>query len=105
MSFAPTSASAQSSTNTSTKPSSEVKEYFPNVPSTIPYLGPESVNPLSYQYYNKEEMILGKPMKEWLRFSICFWHTFRGKGADPFGFPTMKRHFDNEEASIETANP
>jgi hypothetical protein len=20
---------------------------------------------------------MGKPMKEWLRFSVCYWHTFR----------------------------
>ena len=36
-------------------------------------------------------------------FSICFWHTFRGKGADPFGFPTMTRHYDDESNSIENA--
>jgi len=42
-------------------------------------------------------------MKEWLRFSICFWHTFRGKGADPFGFPTMTRHYDNEQNTLANA--
>ena len=28
---------------------------------------------------------LGKPMKEWLRFSVCYWHTWRGTGSDMFG--------------------
>lgn len=23
-----------------------------------------------------------------MRFSVAFWHTFRGTGADPFGAPT-----------------
>jgi xylose isomerase len=50
------------------------KEYFPSIPK-IEYAGPDSTNPLSFRYYNPEEIILGKPMKEWLRFSVCFWHT------------------------------
>jgi len=29
-------------------------------------------------YYFK--VIHGKPMEEWLRFSVCYWHTFRGTG-------------------------
>ncbi len=49
-------------------------EFFPSVKKII-YAGPESTNPLSYRYYNPEEEILGKPMKEWLRFSVCYWHT------------------------------
>lgn len=74
MSFAP------SSSSTSSEPASKVRkiengvEYFPTVPK-IEYAGPESVNPLSYRYYNPNEILLGKPMKDWLRFSVCFWHT------------------------------
>ncbi|GMI16512.1 hypothetical protein TrLO_g12876 [Triparma laevis f. longispina] len=48
-------------------------------------------------------VIMGKTMEEWCRFSLCNWHTFRGKGADPFGLPTMKRHFDDESNSMENA--
>lgn len=101
MSFAPTSTSDEP-TDPSSSTSSNT-EYFPSIPSTIPYLGPDSLIPLSYRFYNKDEIIHGKPMKEWLRFSICFWHTFRGKGADPFGFPTMKRHYDNEQNTLANA--
>jgi hypothetical protein len=43
------------------------------------------------RYYNADEVIMGKPMKEWLRFSVAFWHTFRGDGGDPFGSPTKER--------------
>ena len=75
MSFAPTS----SSTSTDEPPTKVQKtksndEYFPSVPK-ITYAGPNSMDPLTYRFYNPEEVILGKPMKEWLRFSVCFWHT------------------------------
>lgn len=34
-------------------------------------------------------------MKEWLRFSVCFWHTFVGGGGqDPFGAHTLKRPWE-----------
>ncbi|KAH9615191.1 hypothetical protein KSS87_022844 [Heliosperma pusillum] len=62
-------------------------EFFPGIPK-INYEGPKSKNYLAYKYYNAEEEILGKKMKDWLRFSVAFWHTFRGTGADPFGAPT-----------------
>ncbi|CAL1540062.1 unnamed protein product [Lymnaea stagnalis] len=42
-------------------------------------------------------------MEEWLRFSVCFWHTFRGTGADPFGFPTLVRPWDDGSNSLENA--
>ena len=77
--------------------------YFPDVPGKIEYLGPESNDPLSFNYYNAEEVILGRPMKEWLRFSVCYWHSFQGKGADPFGLPTISRHFDDGTNSLENA--
>ncbi|GMH42846.1 hypothetical protein BSKO_10765 [Bryopsis sp. KO-2023] len=67
--------------------SCELKEYFNGIPK-IEYEGPNSKNPMAFRYYNAEEIILGKPMKEWLRFSVAFWHTFRGDGSDPFGSPT-----------------
>jgi len=51
----------------------------------IKYEGPDSLNPLAFKYYNRDEVILGKPMKEWLRFAVCYWHTWRGTGADIFG--------------------
>jgi xylose isomerase len=44
--------------------------------------------PLAYNQYNAEEKILGKKMKDWLRFSVAYWYTFHGSGDDPFGAPT-----------------
>ncbi|KAL5699287.1 xylose isomerase [Ranunculus cassubicifolius] len=62
-------------------------EFFPGIPN-IKYEGPSSKNHLAYKWYNAEEEILGKKMKDWLRFSVAFWHTFRGTGSDPFGVQT-----------------
>ncbi len=39
-------------------------EFFPGV-GKIEYEGAESTNPLSFHYYNADEVIMGKPMKEW----------------------------------------
>lgn len=70
-------------------------EFFPSV-SKIEYKGVESTDPLSFRYYNPEEVILGKPMKDWLRFSVCFWHTFvGGGGSDPFGAKTLERPWED----------
>jgi xylose isomerase len=78
-------------------------EYFPNVPK-IEYKGPESTDPLSYRHYNPDEVLAGKTMKEWLRFSVCFWHTFVGGGGqDPFGEPTLQRPWEHGLTGIELA--
>ncbi len=42
-------------------------------------------------------------MKEHLRFSIVYWHTFRGTGADPFGPGTADRPWDDGTDSVENA--
>lgn len=47
--------------------------------------------------------MLGKSMKEWMRFSVCYWHTFRGLGADPFGGQTLFRPWDDGSNSLDNA--
>ncbi len=59
--------------------------YFPDVPDRIPFEGPDSTNPLAYRHYNPAELVEGKSMADHLRFAVCYWHTFRGTGSDPFG--------------------
>ncbi len=63
-------------------------EYFPNV-KKIGYEGPDSTNPLAFKWYNPDEIVAGKTMREHLRFGVAYWHTFRGTGSDPFGTGTM----------------
>jgi xylose isomerase len=77
-------------------------EHFPGI-SKIAYEGPESKNPLAFNYYNEDEVIAGKPMKEWCRFAVSYWHTMRGGGADPFGPPTITRPWDDESNSLDNA--
>lgn len=77
-------------------------EFFPEIPK-IKYEGPKSRNPLSYKWYNADEEILGKKMKDWLRFSVAFWHTFRGTGADPFGAPTKQWPWEDGTNSVAMA--
>ena len=75
---------------------------FPDVP-VIQFEGPQSDNPLAFRWYNPEEVVEGKTMREHLRFSIVYWHTFRGTGADPFGSGTMERPWDDGSESVENA--
>jgi xylose isomerase len=75
---------------------------FPEV-DKIPYEGPTSKNPLAYRWYNENEVVEGKTMKDHLRFSVVYWHTFRGTGADPFGAGTMVRPWDDGSDSVENA--
>lgn len=42
----------------------------------INYEGPYSNNPLSFKYFNPQEVIGGKTMAEHMKFSVAYWHTF-----------------------------
>ena len=48
------------------------KEYFPGI-GKIKFEGVESKNPMAFRYYDAEKVILGKPMKEWLKFAMAWW--------------------------------
>ena len=77
--------------------------FFPDV-ETIAYEGPESKNAFAFQHYNADEMVEGKTMRDHMRFSVVYWHTFRGTGADPFGAPTLLRPWDDGSNSVENAS-
>src|SRR3954463_3764467 len=75
---------------------------FPNIP-VIGYEGPLSKNPLAFKHYNAGEVVEGRTMKEWLRFSVVYWHTFRNRLADQFGAGTAVRPGDDGTESIANA--
>lgn len=77
-------------------------EAFPGVPK-IQFGGPKSKNPLEFKHYNPDEKVGGKTMKDHLRFSVVYWHTFRGQGSDPFGVGTMQRPWDDGSESLANA--
>lgn len=75
--------------------SGENREFFVGI-KPIKYNPQASVDDvLVFKHYNQDEVILGKPMHEWLRFSVCYWHTFRALGADMFGTGTLDRPWED----------
>jgi len=75
---------------------------FPEI-EKIKYEGPDCTDPLAFRWYDESEVVEGRTMKEHLRFSVVYWHTFRGTGSDPFGAPTMLRPWDDGSESVENA--
>ena len=59
----------------------------------IKYEGVKSTNPLSFKYYNPDEVVGGKTMREQLRFAMSYWHTLCGDGTDMFGIGTVDKSF------------
>ncbi len=64
------------------------KEFFKGIPQ-IKFEGPASDNPLAFHWYDEGKVVAGKTMKEWLRFSVAYWHSFGANGSDPFGEATF----------------
>jgi len=77
-------------------------EFFPGI-SQVAYEGPRSQNPLAFKHYNPDELVEGQRMRDLFRFSVAYWHTFRGTGNDPFGAGTMIRPWDDGSHSLENA--
>ena len=77
-------------------------EAFPKI-AKVQFEGPQSKNPLAFKHYNPDEVVEGKTMKEHFRFSVVYWHTFRGTGSDQFGAATMQRPWDDGSDSVENA--
>ena len=65
---------------------------FKDIPE-IKYEGPKSTNPFSFKFYNPEQIVNGKPMKEHLKFAMSYWHTLCAGGEDPFGRATIDRSY------------
>lgn len=79
-----------------------MSKYFNNVPE-IKYEGKDSKNPFAFKYYNPDEVVGNKTMKEHLRFTMSYWHTLTGEGTDPFGAGTMERPWDGETDKMKLA--
>ncbi len=82
--------------------------YFDHV-APIAYEGPESSNPLSFKWYDRNRLVLGKRMEEHLRFAVCYWHSFCWNGFDPFGYDgtferSWQRIADPMQAAVAKAD-
>jgi xylose isomerase len=78
------------------------KEFFKGI-GQIKYEGLDSDNPLSYRWYDESKVVAGKPMKDWLRFAVAYWHSFVGNGGDPFGEPTHIYPWNEKQDAVARA--
>ena len=60
------------------------KEFFPGI-GKIKFEGKESKNPLAFKYYDENQVVGNKSLKDHFRFAVAYWHTLTGTGGDPFG--------------------
>lgn len=75
---------------------------FSNIPK-IEFEGKDSQNPLAFKVYNPDEMVAGKTMREHLRYSVAYWHSFCGDGSDPFGGASIIRPWDAADDPMQAA--
>ncbi|MBO5951708.1 MAG: xylose isomerase, partial [Bacteroidaceae bacterium] len=78
------------------------KEYFPGI-GKIQFEGKESMNPMAFRYYDENKVIMGKTMKDWLRFAMAWWHTLCAEGADQFGGGTKTFPWNSGADAVEIA--
>lgn len=76
-----------------------VNEYFPGI-SKIPFEGTKSMNPMAFHYYDADKVVLGKKMKDWLKFALAWWHTLGQASGDQFGGQTRHYAWDEGECPI-----
>ncbi|NCC48579.1 MAG: xylose isomerase, partial [Clostridia bacterium] len=80
-----------------------MKEFYPNVP-TITYEGSKTSNMLAFRYYNPDEVIAGKTMREHLRFAMSYWHTMVAEGTDMFGVGTVDKSYGAHDPMEQARN-
>ncbi|RXM44155.1 xylose isomerase [Flavobacterium sp. YO64] len=78
------------------------KEYYKGI-GQIKFEGKESDNPLAFKYYNPDQVVAGKTMREHFKFAIAYWHTFCGQGSDPFGPGTQQFAWDASSDPYQAA--
>lgn len=75
---------------------------FKDIPK-IQYEGKDSKNPLAFKYYDPDKVIGDKTMREHLRFSVAYWHSFVAPGTDPFGAGTLIRPWNEYPDPMDQA--
>lgn len=78
------------------------KEFFKGI-GEIKFEGKESDNPLAFKYYNPDQIVAGKTMRDHFKFAIAYWHTFCGQGSDPFGPGTQHFAWDQSSNVLQAA--
>ena len=78
------------------------KEFFPGI-GKIRFEGLDTVNPLAFRYYDENRVVMGKTMKDHLRFAMAYWHTLCAEGGDQFGGGTIDFPWNNAADAISRA--
>ncbi len=65
---------------------------------TVKFEGTGSSNPLAYQFYNADQVVMGKPLGEHLRFAVAYWHSLAMTGATRSVAPTISPPVDAQPA-------
>jgi xylose isomerase len=70
----------------------------------VRFEGPDTKNEFAYRVYDKDRVVLGKRMEEWLKVAVCYWHSFNWPGQDIFGGGTLPRPWLGATISQEMAD-
>ena len=74
-------------------------DFFQGLPQ-IQYEGPQTDNEFTFRHYNPDERVMGKSLKEHLRFAVAYWHSFAWEGGDPFGGRTFERPWFGSQMAL-----
>ena len=74
-------------------------DFFQGLPQ-IQYEGPQTDNEFAFRHYNPDERVMGKSLKEHLRFAVAYWHSFAWEGGDPFGGRTFERPWFGSQMAL-----
>ncbi|MDC1201493.1 xylose isomerase [Planktomarina temperata] len=74
-------------------------DFFQGIPQ-IQYEGPQTDNEFTFRHYNPDERVMGKSLKEHLRFAVAYWHSFAWEGGDPFGGRTFERPWFGSQMAL-----
>ena len=78
------------------------KEFFPQI-GKIPFEGKDSKNVMAFHYYQPDKVVMGKTMKEWLKFAMAWWHTLGDASGDQFGGSTRTYEWNKANDAIQRA--
>ena len=78
------------------------REFFPEI-GRIAFEGTGTKNPMAFHYYNPEQVVYGRKMKDWFKFSMAWWHTLCAEGADQFGGGTKTFPWNEGATALDRA--
>ena len=70
----------------------------------VRFEGSNAKSEFAYRVYDKDRVVLGKRLEEWLKPAVCYWHSFNWPGADIFGAGTLNRPWIGPSVSQEMAD-